>query len=354
MKSKRHYFIVAAAVAVAGSAALAQPPAYVRCVDHDSSQGGNGQTWANAFDTVQDAITAYHDLGGFTDIWVADGTYYPGSARTDSFVLANALAMYGGFAGNDHPVAPEDDISERDIFANVTILSGDMTGGKAYHVFTTPVDGGIGSTCVIDGFTIRDGCCDRPDGYGDNHGGAMYLQAACPSIVNCTFTQNVAGKLSGGNGVGGAISAIPRGTGGDPVTGLDDLNIFNCVFANNTATEYGWGGALHTEMDNTVIVNSLFHSNDATLKGGAIYVEVGAATLTNCTIADNHADSKGGGLYSYGGGTTVSAGNLAGNAASLQDDILNNGALVFDQASDGTYAGDLSGTGMLTKTVLSV
>src|SRR5699024_10439025 len=52
----------------------------------------------------------------------------------------------------------------------------------------------------------------------------------------------------------------------------------------------------------------------------------------------------------YSGGTVVSAGTLVGTTTSLQGDILNNALVVFDQATNGTYAGVMSGTGSLTKT----
>jgi autotransporter-associated beta strand protein len=55
------------------------------------------------------------------------------------------------------------------------------------------------------------------------------------------------------------------------------------------------------------------------------------------------------GLNSYTGGTTVSQGTLRGNTTSLQGNIVNNAAVVFDQAVDGTYWGVMSGTGALTK-----
>ncbi len=55
------------------------------------------------------------------------------------------------------------------------------------------------------------------------------------------------------------------------------------------------------------------------------------------------------GANTYTGGTTVNAGTLQGSTASLQGNIVNNAAVVFDQASAGTYAGVMSGTGSLTK-----
>ncbi len=52
---------------------------------------------------------------------------------------------------------------------------------------------------------------------------------------------------------------------------------------------------------------------------------------------------------SYTGGTTVAAGTLQGNSQSLQGNIVNNGTLIFNQQSDGTYAGNINGTGALNK-----
>ncbi|MGV2899809.1 autotransporter domain-containing protein [Achromobacter sp. AGC78] len=54
------------------------------------------------------------------------------------------------------------------------------------------------------------------------------------------------------------------------------------------------------------------------------------------------------GANSYGN-TQVQAGTLVGNAASIRGDLMNNGAVVFNQASDATYAGYVSGTGTMTK-----
>lgn len=55
------------------------------------------------------------------------------------------------------------------------------------------------------------------------------------------------------------------------------------------------------------------------------------------------------GPNSYSGGTLVSGGTLQGDTGSLQGNITNNAQLVFDQQSDGTFAGGLSGTGALVK-----
>ena len=55
------------------------------------------------------------------------------------------------------------------------------------------------------------------------------------------------------------------------------------------------------------------------------------------------------GTNDYSGGTNVFGGVLRGSTTSLQGDITDNAILVFDQGSTGTYAGEISGTGSLTK-----
>ena len=45
----------------------------------------------------------------------------------------------------------------------------------------------------------------------------------------------------------------------------------------------------------------------------------------------------------------VAAGTLTGDAGSLQGDIVNDAALIFDQSSDAAFRGTLFGTGTMTK-----
>ncbi|MCB1743882.1 MAG: autotransporter domain-containing protein [Gammaproteobacteria bacterium] len=55
------------------------------------------------------------------------------------------------------------------------------------------------------------------------------------------------------------------------------------------------------------------------------------------------------GSHSYSGGTEVREGVLLGNAQSLQGDILNNATTGFYQVTDQSYAGTISGNGLLVK-----
>ncbi|MDD4737009.1 MAG: autotransporter-associated beta strand repeat-containing protein, partial [Kiritimatiellae bacterium] len=55
------------------------------------------------------------------------------------------------------------------------------------------------------------------------------------------------------------------------------------------------------------------------------------------------------GNNTYSGGTTISSGTLQGTTDGLQGDIVNGGAVIFNQAGAGTYAGAISSSGTLTK-----
>ncbi|KZK82328.1 Extracellular serine protease precursor [Pseudovibrio sp. Ad13] len=58
------------------------------------------------------------------------------------------------------------------------------------------------------------------------------------------------------------------------------------------------------------------------------------------------------GTNTYSGGTTVSSGTLQGDSLNIQGDmsVANGATVAFTQATNGTYSGDLSGSGALTKT----
>jgi len=124
-------------------------------VDVDVAPNGNGSSWTNAYNNLQDAIDVA-PLNGV--IWVAAGTYLPtedhtgNTSLTDNrnknFHLGTDMKIYGGFAGT------ETQLSARNAAINSTILSGDfsnddiVTGGgsalsfsnnteNAYHVIIT-------------------------------------------------------------------------------------------------------------------------------------------------------------------------------------------------------------------------
>jgi hypothetical protein len=124
-------------------------------VDASAPPGGNGSTWPLAFNDLQDAL----DVAVADDkIWVAAGTYVPSvpAGRAATFDLdVDNVHIFGGFAGT------ESAISERDIAANETVLSGGTA--PSYHVVT------VNAITRLNGFTVTGG---RADALSHTWGGA--------------------------------------------------------------------------------------------------------------------------------------------------------------------------------------
>jgi hypothetical protein len=141
---------LACAAGLALSAPAAAFPPGVRAVRQGAPAGGDGLSWATAFNDLQPALTAAAADPSVTEIWVAEGTYYtasPGGPPTASFAISN-FAVYGGFAGTE--TARE----QRDIIAHPTRLSNDIDRSGT----TTEPD--TDTTCTLSG-----GRATRLDGF---------------------------------------------------------------------------------------------------------------------------------------------------------------------------------------------
>ena len=138
--------------------------ATIRYIKPVSTGSGDGSSWANASDDLSWFVQAPFPPGD--EIWVAAGTYLPNRKPNDPFLIStdprdvafylkDGIKLYGGFAGT------ETNINQRNITANVTILSGNIgiaavDTDNCYHVV---VSSSINSTdsVTIDGFTITAG-----------------------------------------------------------------------------------------------------------------------------------------------------------------------------------------------------
>ena len=98
-------------------------------------------------------------------------------------------------------------------------------------------------------------------------------------------------------------------------------------------------------------------SGDGGFTGGNVDVDAGDTLVWTDDIDGSIDLVKGGagtlvlaGTNSYTGGTTISTGTLVASSSSLPGAITDNAALVFDQASDGTFTGAITGSGTFAKT----
>ncbi len=108
---------------------------------------------------------------------------------------------------------------------------------------------------------------------------------------------------------------------------------------------------LDTQNGGILIPNPIVLSSN-----GTVNVSANATTLSGAIGGGGGLAVIGGGrlilsgVNNYSGGTTISGvSTLEGTTSSLQGAITNNGGLVFNQSTSGTYSGNISGAGFFEK-----
>ncbi len=316
--------------AIGGSA---QAACFVKA---DAIGANDGTNWTDAYTDLQSALRST----ACSEVWAAAGSYVPGTARSDSFVVRPGSAVYGGFAG------VENVREARDPAVHMTMLSGDIgTPGdisdNSYHVVRmdgTTAAGTITASTVLDGFTIRDG--NASAGFPDNMGAGLYCNGnlsgrSCdPTLAHLRFVANSATY-------GAALALRADGFG------RASPNLGDVVFSGNTATRQGGAIYVWAELNGIAspsIERATFSANKAD-QGGAIYNSSGSqggtanAVIVNATFQGNDASigtsiGNGGAIYNAGvGGTSAIAltnvtfnGNTANGANHFGGAMVNQGA----------------------------
>ena len=232
-------------------------------VDVDATGTATGLSWADAYTNLQDALTT---VNSGTEIWVAEGAYYPdvggGQINDDvsaTFSLVDGVELYGGFA------ATETIRTQRDWLNNKTVLSGDVTTtmipalGALHTGITTlsvqipttlsPVMGMMPLPFWMAFISLRVTLSDmRPDRViGKDAVGGMHNVNSQSRIRNMHFIGNRAEAMGGGM-----------------YNGDSDTNLRNVVFAHNRSWySDGGGGGLGNSGSHPVLLNITFFGNSA-------------------------------------------------------------------------------------------
>ena len=244
---------------------------YVR---QDAFSGGDGTSWFEAFNNIQEAVNRANSSD---EIYVKKGTYN----ITTPIHIQWDTKIYGGFGGFDWET-----LDDRNVANYVTTINGQHRVQNCILV-RSQFPETSGAMPTIDGFTITGGgILDNNSGLG---GGIFFdrCRDRIPVVINCTFNDNFAGAH------GGAIYnyyASPW--------------FINCSFGNNrTNTDSGSGGAVYNGHNTApVFLNCTFSRNKAYSGGAFFNVEAisspdqnGALpTILNCILWDNTAAPFGG------------------------------------------------------------
>jgi hypothetical protein len=395
---------LAAAVLLCSAAASAGTLVHV---DQDALGGANdGSSWDDAYLDLKDALL-FAPAGA--ELRIAEGTYLPDQGtglRSTTFGVAQALSLYGGYAGSGAP-----DPDARDPVATPTVLSGDLQGDdgpsfsnrsdNAYHVVTLGPP-----TIVLDGLTIRGGNADGalwPDFHGgglrgagpddlirdctfldnraDDQGGGMRSSA---TVEGCLFVGNHAGNWGGGavlfgasvtdtvfeGNTAGSGVGFPRGAGAL----VEDGDMHGCVFRANVADGDGLGGGLAVHGTSSVtILGCSFEANVVTGdgQGGGAWdgdFDSSSTTFEQCAFLGNRVEGAagvGGGVYGgeEDGGLTVARCVLTGNHAGgtggavyiREGGNVRRSTLVANTCGDATGAGafKLGGSGLFVRSSIA-
>jgi autotransporter-associated beta strand protein len=174
-----------------------------------------------------------------------------------------------------------------------------------------------------------------------------WLPASVPNGVGASAT------------LGGVITAprtvtldVPVAVGTITVNGINNYTLngsnpltFDAASGNAEVTVSASGELIvdtDVVLNDTLSVNTATSGSDLRFRGGVS----GSGGLIK--TGPGFLELVGTSLFT--GPVEVQAGNLLGNTSSLTFDIVNNSAVLFQQDFDGTYSGQISGTGGVLKT----
>ena len=303
------------------------PNANIIYVDVSASGANDGSTWANAYTDLAQALAqaAEESL-----IWIAEGTYTPGTERSDSFVLKEDVYLFGGF-----PTGGGDGTLEaRFPAAHETILSGEIGAtGSADNSFHVVTGNGISNGSLLDGVSIAHG---NANGGGDDADGAgLLIDDSAIYLNNCKIYGNIAADI------GPAISAKNDAY----------ANITGCTITGNTNT--GQGSALDIRESQLTLVRSTVGYNISAFGVGPLWLVNSQSSLINTVLVNNTNFSPSSGVITVQGGNStlnnvsvsghnqtglavIEVGAAEGSATVINSIFWNNGATEMKVEGDST------------------
>ncbi|PIE76825.1 hypothetical protein CSA17_00150 [bacterium DOLJORAL78_65_58] len=185
----------------------------------------------------------------------------------------------------------------------------------------------------------------RGEPVGGQHGGALYISNASPSIRNCRFIDNTA-HPTGQVGYGGAVIAL----GGAPTLrdcyfqgntaqkggalaafGGAQVTLENCVFEGNQLTDglmANTGGTMHVENSTLIMNGGAISGSMLANRGGGLFGQGADVRLSHVTVSGNNS-------YSDGGGVLVSEGSLSLDGCLISGNSVTSGSCAGAGCANG-------------------
>ncbi|MBV8798100.1 MAG: autotransporter-associated beta strand repeat-containing protein, partial [Hyphomicrobiales bacterium] len=292
--------------------------------------GGGGGGWST------DGKEGHHGFGGHGGV---PGGGDGGNGRSGDLAQPGLFGGGGGGQG-----------SQRNLPGGAGGFGGGGGGAASTSVFEERPRGGVGGFGGGDGgplpdFKTRDmnNAAAGSGGGGAGLGGAVFVGLG--GSLTLAGAMGISGSAAAGGEAGAGLGRTPteaRRPGLRPLgpTGSDGMGFGAGLFLQGNGSLALAPGAGQTQTISDAIADQTGVGGTGEDAGSWRLVKNGAGT----TILT--------GANAYSGGTTINAGVLQGTAISLPGSILDNAALVFNQAVDGTHDGDISGAGSMTKTGL--
>lgn len=344
--------------------------------------GGNSAGFAGSFTASGASLTVNGQLGGTgSSLHVASGTLAGTGSIGGAVTLAEGAHLVGTsgstlsmgsllLSSGSIVDATLSQPSASALFA----VAGDLTLDGTLNVTTQP---GYGAG-IYRLFSYGGTLTDKGLALGTGTGG-VFLQTAAAGQVNLINSAGVAlsfwdggaavnhdnGQIEGGIGtwsLGGRNWTDPNGALNGAMAPVPAFAVFQgsggTVTIDNGAGQVGATGMQFASIGYTLSGGAL------ALSGTQAIVRVGDGTAAGASINATIASALTGsaalvktdlgtltltGANSYTGGTIVQAGTLVGNADSIRGAVQNAGTVVFDQGSDASFAGTISGAGSYVK-----
>lgn len=312
-----------------------------------SGNGTSGLSWANAYQTIQPALT---DAAIGDEIWVAQGTYIIQSVETQ-LVMKGGVNVYGGFVGNESSKDARNTNPELTIISHKStvdaefrlLFSTDLNDPATWDGFT--FDGNSASTGVkLSGNCTLNNCVVKNCTVTNGSGAAVYMTSSSSFIpVNLSNTKVLNNRLK----VSSTNTFQLGGAGIFVKAGSKLAEIKNCEIKSNTIEGISATGALEAmgagiyivegkilncNIDENIVMNSAsstYSSNNFSAGGIAIVpmktdVPAKEVLIEGCRITNSTSPSRGGAIVidprwsgQYQGNYTISKCFISNNKSGV-------------------------------------